>query len=637
MRDAPEAAAAAGPASPRRRGLPFLDAELRRGLDYVLPYRRRLGVLVLLSLASTALALYLPYLSKALVDDAFVARDAGALLRIVALFVIASLAGFALNVVTGLRYTRLSADILFDMRLKLYRHLQRLSPRFYARTPLGEIVSRLNNDVGEIQRVAAETALGWIGNVVFLAGAVGVMLWLDARLFVVSLLVLPPSIMVLVLYRRRLEGSIALLRQRSAEIGSFLIETLQGVRAVVASNAQQREVERFGARNGAFVTALMRMQSLRYLAGGLPGLLLTMSTAVVFLYGGVRVIDGAISLGTFVAFLAYQTRLLAPVQGLMGLYTNMATIRVSLRRVHELLDTPPDVVEAASPVSTPVAVGMLVLDDVGYGYGRGEAVLDGVSLRIEPGESIALVGASGAGKSTLADLLVRHCDPERGRVLLDDVDLRSLALAELRRRVAIVDQDPFLFHATLRDNIRYARPDASEAELAAAVAAAALDDLVGVLPAGLDTMVGERGRQLSAGERQRVALARALLADPVVLVLDEPTAALDPAAEARVLRGYENAMRGRTTLVISHRLELARQADRIAVLHGGRVAELGSADALLAAAGPFRALFGAAQASRAQESRAQASRAQESGEQPTAAVAAVSDVPTAAVPAAPVP
>jgi ATP-binding cassette, subfamily B, bacterial len=578
------------PAVPRA-GRRLLDPELRRALAYVLPYRGRLAVLVALGLASTLLTLYLPYLSKALVDDAFVGRDAAALFRIVGVFSLVAVLGYALNVVSGLRYTRLSAQILFDMRLGLYRHLQRLSPRFYGRTPLGEIVSRLNNDIGEIQRVAAETALGWLGHVVFLVGSAGIMVWLDVRLFLVSIAVLPASVFALVRYRRRLEGSVTVLRGRSAEIGSFLIETLQGFRLVTAANAQEREVARFTAKNDAFVAALMRMQWLRYLAGGLPGLLLTMSTAVVFLYGGARVIGGAISLGTFVAFLAYQMRLLSPIQGLMALYANVATIRVSLRRVHELLDTPPDVAEMDGAERLSSVRGDVCFDDVAFSFGRGGHVLRGFHLRVRAGETLALVGSSGSGKSTVADLLVRHMDPDRGAVLLDGRDVRTLRLADLRRHVFVVDQDPFLFHVTLAENVRYARPDATDADVAAAVRAAALDDVVAALPQGLATIVGERGSALSVGERQRIGLARALLANPAVLVLDEPTAALDPVSEARVLRGYEAAMRGRTTLLITHRLDVARQADRIAVLDSGRIVEDGTPGVLLDRVGPFRDLF----------------------------------------------
>jgi ATP-binding cassette, subfamily B, bacterial len=550
------------------------DADLRRAFAWVRPHARRLVLVLVLSLASTAVTLFVPYLSKLLIDDAFLARDAGALVRLVGMFVIVSIAGFLLTVASGLRYTRVSADILFDMRSALYAHLQRLSPRFYARTPLGDIVSRLNNDIGEIQRIASETLLAWLGHVLFLAGAVAIMVWLDWRLFLASVALVPASVVALVLYRRRLEARVLEVRERSAVIGQFLIESLQGMRTVVASNAQFRESARFRGRNDAFIAALMRMQKLHYLGGGVPALLLAASTAVVFLYGGTLVIRGEVTLGTFIAFLAYQMRLPGPIQGLMGLYANLATIRVSLRRVNEIFDTAPEVTDPPAAAGLQHATGAVVLDEVRYGFGRGAPVLDDVRLAVEPGAVVAIVGPSGAGKSTVADLLVRYCDPDAGVVRLDGHDLRTLRLEDVRRHVAVVDQEPFLFHATLRDNVRYARPEASDAEVLAALETAALGPLLARLPEGLETVVGERGRALSTGERQRVALARALLLMPAVLVLDEPTAALDAEAEAHVLRGFDAAMAGRTTIIITHRPEVARRADRVLELRDGRLREL---------------------------------------------------------------
>jgi ATP-binding cassette subfamily B protein len=272
---------------------------------------------LVLSLLSTALSLVLPYLSKDLIDRAFLGHDPHTLFLIVSLFIGITVVSFVLNIVSGLRYTRTSAEILFDMRLSLYRHLQQLSPRFYARTRLGEIVSRINNDIAEIQRVAAETALAWVGNVLFLAGTIAIMIWLDARLFLLTVALIPASVWALIHYRGRLEGKVATLRQASADIGSFLIETLQGVKLVVTSNAQQREEIRFRNKNDAFIRALMSMQFLSYFAGGLPGLILSASTVLVFLYGGHQVIQGTLSMGAFVAFLAYQMRLFPPIQALM--------------------------------------------------------------------------------------------------------------------------------------------------------------------------------------------------------------------------------------------------------------------------------------------------------------------------------
>ena len=562
-----------------------------RALAYVRPYVPALVPVVVLSLVGTGLGLAVPYLSKLLVDDALIAGDVGALFRILGLFVGATAASYALNVFSGMRYTRVSADILFDMRLDLYRHLQRLSPRFYAGTPLGDLVSRINGDIGEIQRVTSEAALAWFGQVVALVGTVAMLVYLDWRLFLVSLVMLPPALWTLARYRAELESRVRVLRERSADIGTFLIETLQGMRTVVGANAQEREVGRFRAKNDGFVSALLSMRLFSYLAGGLPGLLLTLGTAVVFAYGGWRVIGGMMTLGTFVAFTAYQMRVTGPIQGLMGIWANLAAARASLARVYALLDTPPDVAESPAAEPLPVARGRITLEGVRFGFGPGRAVLDGVDLDVPAGQVVALVGASGSGKSTLADLLCRHLDPAEGRVLLDGRDLRDLPLGDVRRHVGVVEQDPFVFHASVADNVRYARPGATPDEVATAVRAAGLAELVARMPAGLDTVVGERGRQLSAGERQRLAIARAFLADAAVLVLDEATGALDPSSEQLVLRGYAELMRGRTTVIITHRLDLARQAERVVVIRHGKVVEDDEPGRLELEGEAFRRLF----------------------------------------------
>jgi ATP-binding cassette subfamily B protein len=567
------------------------SSDLSRVLAYVAPYWRRLVLVVVLSLIGTVLSLFIPYLSKLLVDVALLGRDVSALFRIVGAFVAITVLSFIMNVTSGMRYTRVSADILFDMRRTLYEHLQTLSPRFYAKTSLGEIVSRINSDIGEIQRIASETALAWIGNVLFLVGTVALLLWLDARLFLVSLIMVPPSLWALVRYRRKLEVSVGTLRQSSANIGTFLIETIQGMKLVVSSNAQAREVDQFGTRNDTFVDALMSMRWLTYLAGGLPGLILSAGTAMVFLFGGSRVIAGTISLGTFVAFMAYQMRLLSPVQGLMNLWANFATAKVSLRRVHEILDAEPEVKEREQPIRLASVRGALSFEDVSFSFERGGPVLDEVNFRVEQGDILAIVGPSGSGKSTVADLLKRHFDPDHGSIRLDGHDLRDVSLSDLRRHIASVDQDAFVFNTSIAENIRYADPSASPRAVEAAATAAGLQDFLEGLPEGLDTPVGERGLAISAGERQRISVARALLVDPEVLVLDEATSALDPVARERVIEGYEAMMRNRTTVLITHRLELARRADRVLVISGARMVEEGSPAELIRARGAFYRLF----------------------------------------------
>ncbi len=568
-----------------------LDRDLRRALRFIVPYWRRLTLVLVVCTISTALSLALPLLSRDFFDHALLGRDMASLTRVALLFAGITVLSFILNIVSGLRYTRVSADILFDMRLEMYRHLQRLSPRFYAKARLGDIMSRINNDVGEIQRIAAETALAWVGNVLFLVGTTAMLAWLDWRLFLLTAAAAPLGLWSLVHYRRRLEQEVTTLRQRSAEIGSFLIETVQAVKLVVTSNAQAREAARFGEKNSAFVQALMSMQMLTYLSGGLPGLILSAGTGVVFIYGGWRVIHGTLTIGTFVAFMAYQMRFLSPLQALMGVYANLATARVSLRRVSEVLDTPIEVQECPAPLALPVTCGEVSFEDVTLSFDRGAPAVEHVTFSANPGEILAIVGPSGSGKSTIADLVVRLLDPDSGIIRLDGHDLRTIRLDDLRRHVAVVDQSPCILHASIAENIRYAKPDASDDEVKTAARQAALEPFIARLPDGYETIVGERGAALSAGERQRIATARAFLTNPRVLILDEPTAALDPIAERHIITGYESAMRDRTTIVITHREEVASRADRVLVLDGARIVERGAPADLRARAGRFVDLF----------------------------------------------
>ncbi|HWQ31575.1 MAG TPA: ABC transporter ATP-binding protein [Blastocatellia bacterium] len=572
-------------------------SEYRRAFAYILPYWRRLTVILFISLISTLLGLVQPYIAKLLIDEALVRRSQRALFIVAGLMVIVSVFSFALNILSSYRYVAVSADVLFDMRLALYRHLQRLSPRFYARTKLGEIVSRINNDIAEVQRVAADTLLALLANAVFLIGSVVIMLWLNWRLFLLSIALVPMSIALLRHYQRRLTGQVRTVRERSADIGSFLIETLIGMRLVITSRAEATEIARFRQRNRSFIDALLAMQLTSYLAGAMPGAILTISTALVFLLGGRMVISGQMSIGALVAFMAYHLRLLAPVQSLMGLYANLATARVSLGRVFELLDTKPEVSEQANAIRLETARGEITFERVTFQHDRETEVLSEVSFTIPAGSVCAITGSSGVGKSTIADLMVRLFDPQSGAIRLDDYDLRELTLDAVRRHIVLVDQMPIIFNVTIAENIAYGRPDATRDEIAEAARAAALESFISRLPDGYDTQVGERGLALSAGERQRLALARALLRRPAVLVLDEPTAALDPATEQNFLTALSAHFHRLTVVLITHRLSLAVAADQVLVLEGGRIVDAGAPDELLAGGGALPALFNESSAS----------------------------------------
>jgi ATP-binding cassette subfamily B protein len=544
---------------------------------FMRPYAGRLAVVLAISLAATLLGLTQPLISKLLIDVALPHRKWTTLLEVVGLMFAATVLGFALNILSSYQYVRVSAAMLFDMRLALYRHLQTLSPRFYAKWRLGDLVSRLNNDIGEVQRVSADSLLSVLSNVIFLIGSIAAMLWLDWKLFLLSVVLLPLCLYTFTHYQRKITSFTQELREGAADVGSLFVETLIGMRSVVAANAGEYESRRFARRNSSFVDTLLRLQMVSFLSGALPGTILTLSTSLVFLYGGKMIIDGKMSVGTLVAFMGYHTRLLSPIQNMMGISASLASARVSVRRIFEILDTPAEVTERPGALALAPVRGRIVLENIMLRHDR-EGVLKGVSCEIEAGTFCAILGPSGAGKSTIADLLVRFLDPDAGRITVDGVDLRDVRLEDLRREIVLVDQSPHLFNSSIAENISYSRPEAKRSEIEAAGRQAGLDETIGRLPEGYDTATGERGLALSAGERQRIAIARALLRNPSVLVLDEPTSALDPDTEQVIAQNLRTSLRGRTVIIVTHRPALAEIADTVLQLRDGRiVAELAPA------------------------------------------------------------
>ncbi|GAO54120.1 ABC transporter ATP-binding protein [Novosphingobium sp. MD-1] len=540
----------------------------RRLLPYVRPYLRPLLGVLLVSLLSTGVGLAQPYLSKLMIDEALLRRNMDALLAVSGAMIVVTLAGFALNILASYRYVGLSAAMLYDIRVALLRHLQTLSPRFYGGFRLGDLMSRINSDVSDVQRAAGDTLLSVLSNVLFFIGCVAMMVWLDWRLFLIGTVLVPVAVMVFLHFQKKVTALTREMRERGADLGSLLVDTVMGMRVVTALGAEAHEVDRFGARNSAFVRAMLKMQVASFMTGALPGTLLTASTSVVILYGGTRIIHGEMTIGALVAFMAYHMRLFGPIQALLGLSSGLASTRVSLARIFELFDTPAEVTEQtdARPLG-PVRQGIR-FERVSFRHDR-EPVLAGVDLFIPAGSFCAILGESGAGKSTMADLMVRFLDPQQGRILVDGHDLRQTCLADLRREVLLVDQAPYLFNDTIAGNIAFAMDGVPRARIAQAAAAAGLEPLLRRLPQGLDTRTGERGLALSAGERQRIALARALLREPSVLILDEPTAALDEGTEQRVADGLRAALPQATIVVITHKPALARRADLIVTLDRG--------------------------------------------------------------------
>ncbi len=553
--------------------------DYRRLWVFVRPYTAKLTVVVGVSLAATILGLIQPYISKILIDRALLRGDMSVLLWMAGMMFAATVLGFVFNIVSSYRYVRVSAAMLFDMRLALFEHLQKLSPRFYARFRLGDLMSRLNTDMGEVQRISADTLLSIVSNTIFFFGSVGVMIWLNWRLFIVSIVFVPFCFWIFWHYQQRLTALTKVLRERGADLGSLFVESILGMRVVISLRAHQFEAERFRERNDAFVATMLKAQVASFLTGALPGTLLTAATSAVFLYGGWLIFQHQMTIGTLVAFMAYHARLLSPLQNLMTLSSGLASARVSLGRIFELFDTTPDVVEAENPVPLPPVGQSIRLENVFFSHDR-STILNDVTLEIPAGSLCVVLGPSEVGKSTLADLLVRYQDPDPGRVLMDGLDLRDVSLHDLRSQVMLVDQAPYLFNVTIAENIAYADPSATAIDIEGAGTLAGLDELIMRLPEGYATKTGERGLALSAGERQRIALARAFLRKPSVLILDEPTSALDVLTERLVTANLRELLIARessretrkmTIIAITHRPALADAADLVVTLEGGQV------------------------------------------------------------------
>jgi ATP-binding cassette subfamily B protein len=540
---------------------------------FVRPRARRLAVVLALALLGTGLALVQPLLTRQLIDGGILGGDLQIVVLTCGLMFLAALASALLGGVNRFQHVALSADVLFALRLAVFRHLEHLPPTFYARSATGDLLARLDGDVAEIQRFAVDGLLGAISALIGLIGTLALMLLLSWQLSLIAFVLLPAEFAFLRLMRPRIEVATRRLRERAGELSSFLVERLGGIKLIQSVAAEEREAGALDSLQGRFRHDLLSQQMVSYVAGGVPALLTQASTALVFVAGGWMVVEGRLTLGTLIAFAAYLGRVAGPVQTLLGLYVASQRALVSLRRVVELTAERPAIAAPAVPQALPAdGRGEVRLKQVRFGY-RDEAVLRGVDLLVRSGEKLGIVGLSGAGKSTLIDLLLRHHDPQAGRVLLDGVDLRALDPKVLRRAVAVVAQDVVLFRGSLLDNLRYGAPQASEAQALDAARRAEVDDFARALPEGYASQVGTAGATLSAGQRQRIAIARALLQDPRVLVLDEATSAVDEVTEARIVGAIDELFSGRTRIVISHRQATLAGAERVLALVAGRLVE----------------------------------------------------------------
>ncbi|WPN49964.1 MULTISPECIES: ABC transporter ATP-binding protein [unclassified Pseudomonas] len=545
-----------------------LQAALHWLYSFVRPHRLAIAGLLGLSVCASALVLVQPWLTKLLIDDGLLARNFPMLVLIAGLMIVAGLLGTALSGINRYLHTRLSGRMLFALRDDLYRHLQTLSPSFYGQRRIGDLMSRLDGDVAEIQRFAVDSLFSAVSSVIGLVVAVAMLLTLSWKLSLLALVLIPLDVLWLRWMRRKVERDVRQLRERSADMSSFMVETLPVMKFIQSAGQQQREARRLETLGQGYMSQLLRLQVTEFFTQAVPGTLTSLSRACAFLIGGYWVVQGTWQLGALIAFSTYLGMAVGPVQSLLGLYVAIQRMTVSLGRVMELRGEQPTVLTPDAPRPIP-ASGDLWFDNVHFAHPGRQSTLRGIEARIPYGLKVALSGGSGVGKSTLIDLLQRHHDPQSGRVLLDDVDLRELDLFQLRQRIAIVSQDIVLFRGSLADNLAYAVPDASRESIAEVARLAQLDSLIASLPEGLDSPLGERGQQLSGGQKQRIAIARALLQDPLILVLDEATSAVDETTEREVIEAIDRLFAGRTRILISHRPSTLADADlRFELLDG---------------------------------------------------------------------
>lgn len=576
-----------------RRGAVFNKRVVTRMLAYLRPYRRQMTLAVLTMLVITALTLLTPYLLKLAIDQAITHGDREELIR---LSVYTALAYTALYGATAAQQYLLSwvgQRVLANLRSELFAHLQKLSLGYHDTHIVGVTVSRVMNDVAAINELLSQGVITLAGDVLVLAGIMAIMLSMSSYLALLAFTVLPLMVLATWWFSSRARGAFRRTRTSVARVVGDLAEDISGVRVIQAFGQENTSQERFNQVNEANRDANISAMNLSFIFLPAIEFLGVLATVIVLWFGGQAVAREAVTLGTLVAFLSYVTRFFQPVQELSRMVTTLQSAMAGGEQVLRLLDTPPEVQDRPGAVELTLdGAPRIDFEAVDFRYRPGlPIVLSGLDLSILPGQTVALVGATGAGKSSIANLIARFYEVERGAVKINGVDVRDVTQTSLRRQIGLVPQDAFLFSGSIADNIRYGRPDATDAEVEQAARLANAHEFISARPEGYQTLVQEGAANLSVGQRQLVCIARAILTDPRILILDEATSNVDSLTEALIQDALRALFQGRTSVVIAHRLSTIRNADLICVVEGGRVVEQGRHAELLARGGAYAALY----------------------------------------------
>ncbi len=558
---------------------------------FLSPYRWHMALATLLMLISSGAGLLTPYLTKVAIDSNIASGDIRGLLTTCLWLTLTLTCVYLSSAAQTYILSWVGQRVLATLRARLFRHLQALSVPYHDKHIIGVTISRVTSDVEVINELLSQGLIGLVGDGILLIGTIVVMMTMELRLALLTYSVLPLMLLTTAWFSRRARVAFRETREKIGAVAGDLAENISGMRVIQAFAQEENTQERFKEVNRANRDATIKAISLSFVFLPAVDVLSVTAVCIVLLMGGLMAASGRLTIGVVVAFMSYVSRFFDPIQDMSQIYTTLQAATAGGERVLELLNTQPNVQDRPDAIELPPVKGRIELRNVSFSYHKEQGVLHNINMTIEPGETIALVGPTGAGKTSIANLVARFYEVSDGAVLIDGYDVRDVTADSLHRQMGLVPQDPFLFPGTIADNIRFGRPTADMEEVIRAAVLANADEFIRALPEGYETRVFEGGVNLSTGQRQLICIARALLVDPRILILDEATSSVDTVTEALIQEALERLLKGRTAIVIAHRLSTVRKANRIYVIDGGRIAECGTHHELLAQGGLYRTLY----------------------------------------------